>query len=82
MQLYVTEQAVLGQAGTSNAIETVLAGTTSEGMRYDDFLNYMADIPAGYVQYGKRIKMCDYIAANYQNTGQTMAEAFPLVVDD
>lgn len=51
-------------------------------MRYDDFLNYMADIPAGYVQYGKRIKMCDYIAANYQQNSQTMAEVFPLVVDE
>jgi hypothetical protein len=51
-------------------------------MRYDDFLNFMADIPAGYVQYGNRIKMCDYIAANYQQNSQTMAEVFPLVVDE
>lgn len=51
-------------------------------MRYDDFMNYMADMPAGYVQYGRRIEMCDYIAANYQNTQQTMAEIFPTVINE
>ena len=44
-----------------NWIDEVLEGTDGEGMRTDDFMSFYADIPAGSVQYGQRIEMCDFL---------------------
>jgi hypothetical protein len=64
---YVSAQSILYNANEPNAITTILAGTTAEGMLSSDFMNYMADIPAGKVQYGQRIAYCEYLAANSTN---------------
>jgi hypothetical protein len=41
----------LRENGEANAITNILAASApaSASMRSDDFLNYMADMPAGYV---------------------------------
>jgi hypothetical protein len=49
MQVYATGEATKRDNGQSNAIDPILAGTPAEGMRSDDFMNYCADMPAGYV---------------------------------
>ena len=58
---FVTEQAALRLNGMDNWINDVLQGTAGETMRTDDFMSFYADIPAGFVQYGKRIEMCEKI---------------------
>jgi hypothetical protein len=55
----VTEQAALRLNGMKNWIDEVLKGTAGEGMRTDDFMSFYADIPAGPVQYGQRVEMCE-----------------------
>ena len=62
---FASAQATLREDGNDvNSITQILAGTDGEGMRTDDFLSFMADIPAGQVQYGKRTEYCDYLATN------------------
>lgn len=61
LENYATEQALLRDNGQANEIDTILAGTPAEGMNTDDFMDYMADFPCGYVQYGQASEMC----ANY-----------------
>jgi pimeloyl-ACP methyl ester carboxylesterase len=56
---FVTEQAALRLNGMDNWISEVLKGTPAETMRTDDFMSFYADIPAGSVQYGNRIALCD-----------------------
>jgi hypothetical protein len=74
---YVSTQAVLYNNGESNAITDILAGTDAEGMLSSDFMNYMADIPAGKVQYGQRTTYCDFLATN---ASLSMEELFNLTV--
>lgn len=57
-QQYGTEQALLRDAGLSNTITDILADTPGAGMQTDDFLAFMADLPAGYVQYGHTPQFC------------------------
>ena len=42
-----------------NDIDTLLAGTTSEGMTTEDFLSYTGDFLVGYVQYGNTSELCN-----------------------
>ena len=58
---FVTEQAALRLNGMDNWISDVLQGTAGEAMRTDDFMSFYADIPFGFVQYGKGIEMCEKI---------------------
>jgi hypothetical protein len=70
-QQYGTTQAILRNAGENNQITDVLAGTPGAGMLTDDFLAYMGDIPAGYVQYGHATEFCNiwdgYVDLNEQD---------------
>ena len=61
---YATEQAALRLDGQDNAIDPFLTGTKAEGMPTDDFMSYVADIPAGMVQYGNRETMCEILASH------------------
>lgn len=61
---YITEQGVVrGDGIKNNAIDEFLAGTSSEGMRTDDFMFYYADIWVESVQYGHREALCDMLAS-------------------
>ena len=62
MNVYATEQAMLRNNGYENDIDAIIVGTPSEGMTSDDFLSYLGDFPAGYVQYGNTKGFCDSIA--------------------
>jgi len=55
---YCTEQALLRMAGQPNAITDILADTPGVGMSTSDFLAYVGDFPAGYVQYGHTPEFC------------------------
>ena len=55
---YSAEQGILRNNGQPNAIDDILAGTSSAGMTTDDFENYIADFPAGHVQYGGSKDFC------------------------
>ena len=61
---YATQQAILRDAGEPNQIDDILKSTPGEGMRTDDFMAYLGDFPAGYVQYGDASHFCD-IWADY-----------------
>ena len=56
---YATQEAALRLNGFQNAIDEVLKGTGAEEMRTDDFMSFLADAPAGNVQYGTRTILCD-----------------------
>jgi len=58
---YATQEAALRLNGFENAIDEVLKGTGAEDMRTDDFMSFLADAPAGNVQYGTRTHLCDDI---------------------
>lgn len=72
---YASTQAILYDAGEPNAITTLLAGTTAEGMRSDDFLSWFSDIPAGKVQYGERVDYCAFLAANVSGGMESLFNA-------
>jgi len=56
----------------------VLEGTDGEGMRTDDFMSFYSDIPAGPVQYGQRVEMCDSLKPY---VGKPQHEIFKSIVD-
>lgn len=56
---YGTAQAILRDNGEANDITNILAQTPGEGMLTNDFLAYMGDLPAGYVQYGHTTEFCN-----------------------
>ena len=69
---------MLRDAGdVNNAITYILADTPGAGMPTDDFLAYMGDIPAGYVQYGHSPEFCATWDA-YQYMPEK--ELFPAVI--
>lgn len=56
----------------------MLEGTDGEGMRTDDFMSFYSDIPAGPVQYGQRVEMCDSLKPY---VGKPQHEIFKSIVD-
>lgn len=57
---YVSEQGRIRDDGDlNNAIDRAIKGTSSEGMRTDDYMFYYADIFLESVQYGYRTRMCE-----------------------
>ena len=66
---YVTAQGEARDNGdTDNIITQTLAGTSSAGMRTDDWMFYYADIFLESVQYGNRTKMCDLLSEHADDT--------------
>lgn len=66
---YVTSQGQARDGGkTDTIIDTTLAGTSSAGMRTDDWMFYYADIFLESVQYGNRTKLCDKLNENKTST--------------
>jgi len=59
---YATEQGKLRDSGDEdNYISKALASTSVPDLRTDDWLSYLADIPAGAIQYGSRTLLCDIL---------------------
>lgn len=59
---YATEQGKLRDAGDeNNYITNALASSSVPDLRTDDWLSYLADIPAGAVQYGSRTLLCSIL---------------------
>lgn len=52
---------MLRNNGFENDIDSLLAGTESEGMTTNDFLSYVGDFPAGYIQYGDSEGFCNLL---------------------
>ena len=75
---YSAEQGILRNNGQPNAIDDILAGTSSAGMSTDDFENYIADFPAGHVQYGGSKDFCAEIDPLRE---LSIAEAFTVMIN-
>jgi len=59
MNIYATQQGILRDNGQPNGIDDIIVGTDAEGMSTADFLSYVGDFPAGYVQYGNSKSFCE-----------------------
>lgn len=68
MNTYATEQAILRNRGEANDIDTLIVGTPAEGMPSAEFLQYVGDFPAGFVQYGNTTGLCADLAPYVSST--------------